>query len=139
VNDAIRQASRAAHSALDVHRRERQQADRQVRALRAIDRVLESLEEINLSGRGFEPVSGVSLLAMQRAMDCELPPAVASALTPVDMHEALLDWQEQLLDRARPMRAEFREVDAEIDPPETRRRRRRRRAPAETRPIRTAA
>jgi hypothetical protein len=127
--NAIREASNATRAALETHRRERHAAVRQMRTLRTIDRVLESLEEINLRGRGFEPVNGMALLQMQRAMDCELPAAVRAALTPVDLHEALLDWQEQLLDRARPARAEFREVDAEIDPPEQRRRRRRRRAP----------
>jgi hypothetical protein len=131
VNNAIRHASEAARQALDSHRRDRAHEVRQGRALRTIDQVLESLEEINLSGRGFEPVSGEALLQMQRAMDCELPAQVRAALTPVDLHEALLDWQEQLLDRVRPQRLEYREVDAEIDPPEKRRRRRRRRVPGQ--------
>jgi hypothetical protein len=130
VNGSIHAASEAAHKAIDESRRDRLEAERRIRTLRAIDRVLESLEEVNLSGRGFEPVTGVSYLALERATASELPPPVRGALTPVDLHEALLDWQEQLLDRVVPARATYHAVDAEIDPPEQRRRRRRRRSPA---------
>ncbi len=130
VNGSIHEASQAAQTALAESRREREEAAERLHALRAIDRVLESLEEINLSGRGFEPVTGFSLVAVERATGSEPPPSVRAASTPVDLHEALLDWQQQLLDRALPARESFRDVDAEIDPPEQRRRRRRRRAPA---------
>ena len=60
-----------------------------------IDRVIDTLEEVNLRGGGFEPVTGDALIAMERATHAELPAAVRGALTPVDLHEALLDWQEQ--------------------------------------------
>jgi len=100
-----------------------------LRTLRGIDRVLEALEEINLTGRGFDPVTDQSLAALEHATAAELPQFVRGAPTPVDLHEALLDWQEQLLDRAIPTRQTFRSVDAEIDPPEPQRRRRRRRRP----------
>ena len=130
VNGSIREASLEAIEALDSARRERDEAAQRLRTLRGIDRVLEALEEINLSGLGFEPVTDESIAAMERVTDAQLPQAVRGATTPVDLHEALLDWQEQLLDTAVPARVEFREVDAEIDPPEPRRRRRRRRRPS---------
>jgi hypothetical protein len=136
VNSAIRQASDAAHRALDASRRERRSADQRLRILRTIDRVLESLEEVNLSGHGFEPVKGAWFGAVEQATGSELPANVRGASTPVDLHEALLDWQEQLLDRVVPARSTYRDVDTEIDPPEQRRRRRRRRTPAI---LRTAA
>jgi len=128
VNGSIHEASEAARQALEASRRDHQRESGRLETLRAIDRVIETLEEVNLKGRGFEPVTGEALMAVERVTNAELPSAVRGALTPVDLHEALLDWQEQLLDRAKPSRLEYRDVDAEIDPPEQRRRRRRRRA-----------
>ena len=129
VNGSIHEASEAAHTALEASRLHHRRDVRRLRTVRALDRVIESLEEVNLAGAGFEPVSGEALVAVAKIAETDLPPAVLGATTPVDLHEALLDWQEQLLDRAKPSRLDYREVDNEIDPPEQRRRRRRRRAP----------
>src|SRR5438270_5459060 len=98
VNGSIHEASEAAHKALDTSRRSRHMAEERLQTLRAIDRVIDSLEEINLSGRGFDPVAGTALMAVEEAMNAELPAQVRGAPTPVDLHDALLDWQEQLLD-----------------------------------------
>ncbi len=127
VNGSIHQASKAVRTALDASRRDRHSAEERLQTLRAIDRVIDSLEEINLSGHGFDPVAGTALVAVEQVTHTELPPAVRNAPTPVDLHDALLDWQEQLLDRVVPGREVYRGVDAEIDPPDQRRRRRRRR------------
>jgi hypothetical protein len=128
VTSPIRQASAATRTALEVSRRGRSRQQRRAQALQTIDRVIERVEEVNLSGAGFDPLRGVSLRALEETFG-ELPASVRGAPTPVDLHEALLDWQEQLMDRAFPARQSFREVDAEIDPPEPQRRRRRRRPP----------
>ena len=134
--DPIRRASR---QALRAEERTRQQRARDVarrRALRLIDTLLPPLEEINLSGRGADTavLSQASLDQIGDAVGQALPDYVRDASTPVTLHAALLDWQEELLDVAAPQRSDYREVDLEIDPPVRRRRRR-----AAGQPLREAA
>jgi len=76
------------------------------RALRATDALIDSIEEINLGDRGRERDEQVQkrVRALENEVSRSAPDAVRRARTWLALHGALLDWQEQLLDEASPLR-----------------------------------
>jgi hypothetical protein len=59
------------------------------------------------------------LLRLEVEAGRPLPAKVSEARTPVRLHSALLDWQEELLDEAVPGRAAYAVMDHEQWPSET--------------------
>lgn len=109
IRRASAEASRARDEALARLVRERQRR----RAVRAVDELVDALEDLNLSGRGRQTTA--LMPGWLRRLELEacrpLPPRVSQARNPVRLHAALLDWQEELLDEAVPGRALYALVD----------------------------
>ncbi|HEV7464838.1 MAG TPA: hypothetical protein VGP96_00965 [Candidatus Dormibacteraeota bacterium] len=67
-----------------------------------MDDLVDALENLNLSGRGRQATA--LMPGWLRRLELEacrpLPARVSQARVPVTLHEALLDWQEELLDEA---------------------------------------
>jgi hypothetical protein len=117
----IRRASAEASSALGEARGRRETDRRRRQAVQAVDELINALEDINLTGRGRQPAALTPgmLLRLEVEADRPLPAKVSEARTPVRLHSALLDWQEELLDEAVPGRAVYALMDQEQWPSET--------------------
>lgn len=90
------------------------EADARLREpVRVVDSLLARVEESNLAGHG--AVAGVHvrlwIRELARALGRPVPIGVRRAQTGYELHGALLDWQEQLLDEAVPHGRESAEVD----------------------------
>jgi hypothetical protein len=86
------------------------------RVLRAVDAFLDTVEEINLSGRGREPdpLMRHRLRRLEVEVGERLPDMVRRAPNGHRLHEALLDWEDELLDDANPSRAMYRTMSDEM-------------------------
>jgi hypothetical protein len=83
------------------------------RALHAVDAFVQTVEEINLSGRGRQPDPLIPhrLRRLEAAIGRPVPEAVHRARNGHRLHAALMDWQEHLLDEAYPARKLLGAVD----------------------------
>lgn len=117
----IRRASAEASSALGEARGRRDTDRRRRQAVQAVDDLINALEDINLTGRGRRQAALTPgmLLRLEVESGRPLPAKVSEARTPVRLHSALLDWQEELLDEAVPGRAAYVLMDQEQWPSET--------------------
>lgn len=75
-------------------------------AVLAVDALVDTVEEINLSGRGrqCDPLIPHRLRRLEAAIGRPAPEAVHRARNGHQLHAALMDWQEVLLDEACPAR-----------------------------------
>jgi hypothetical protein len=80
-----------------------------------VDALLETVEEINLAGRGrqHDPLIPHRLRRLEAAIGRPAPPGVHRARNNHQLHAALMDWQEVLLDEVCPARELHRAVDGE--------------------------
>ena len=85
--------------------------DRRIQAARrrpvlAVDALVDTVEEINLSGRGrqHDPLIPHRLRRLEDEIGRPVPEAVRRARNGHQLHAALMDWQEDLLDEACPAR-----------------------------------
>jgi hypothetical protein len=80
----------------------RRQAMERRRVLHAVDDFLDTVEESNLAGHGrrLDPLMRHRLRHLEVQVGGPLPDMVWEAPSGHRLHEALLDWQEDLLDRA---------------------------------------
>jgi hypothetical protein len=80
----------------------RREAMERRRVLHAVDGFLDTVEESNLAGHGraLDPLMRHRLRRFEAQVGRPLPPNVWQAPTGHRLHEALLDWQETLLDQA---------------------------------------
>jgi hypothetical protein len=117
----IGRASAEASSALGEARGRRATYRRRRQAVQAVDELINTLEDINLAGRGRQPAALTPGLLLRLEVEAgrPLPPKVSEARTPVKLHKALLDWQEELLDEAVPSRAVYALMDQQLWPSET--------------------
>jgi hypothetical protein len=71
-----------------------------------VDALVETVEEINLSGRGRQqaPLIPHRLRRLEVEIGGPVPQAVHGARNGHKLHAALMDWQEELLDEACPAR-----------------------------------
>ncbi len=78
------------------------------RRIRAIDSLIEQLEERHLTGeRSFDRVLRQRLYSLEDEVGIPLPRKAIRARNTVRLHAALLDWQETLLDSMVPERKHF--------------------------------
>lgn len=91
--------------------RRREEARRRV--VRAVDALVDTVEEINLSGRGgqHDPLIPHRLRRLETEIGRPVPEAVRRARNGHHLHATLMDWQEQLLDEA----CAARQVDDAVD------------------------
>jgi uncharacterized membrane protein len=75
--------------------------------------LVQTVEEINLSGRGRQPDPLIPhrLRRLEAAIGRPVPDAVQRARNAHRLHAALMDWQEDLLDEAYPARELLGAVD----------------------------
>jgi hypothetical protein len=94
----------------------RRQATERRRVLHAVDGFLDTVEESNLAGHGRrpDPLMRHRLRRFEARLGLSLPEAVLQARDGHRLHEALLDWQDDLLDQAG-LRARRVAVDAFAD------------------------
>ncbi len=94
---------------------DRELQERRRRAVRTVDALLETVEEINLAGRGrqHDPLIPHRLRRLEAAIARPAPPAVHRARNNHELHAALVDWQEVLPDEICPARELHRAVDGE--------------------------
>jgi hypothetical protein len=80
----------------------RRQALERRRVLHAVDRFLDTVEESNLAGHGrrLDPLMRRRLRRLEVEVGRPLPGTARRAPTGHRLHEALLDWQEELLNHA---------------------------------------
>ncbi|HEV7678925.1 MAG TPA: hypothetical protein VGQ42_10195 [Candidatus Dormibacteraeota bacterium] len=92
---------------------ERRQNARGRHTVRVVDALLDDVEEINLSGRGRleDPLISLRLRRLQSSLRTSVPGAVLRSRTGHELHAALLDWQDELLDEVSPARAGYRDDD----------------------------
>jgi hypothetical protein len=83
------------------------------RTIRAVDALVDTVEEINLSGRGgqYDPLIPHRLRRLEAEIGRPVPEAVRRARNGHHLHAALMDWQEALLDEACPARQLHDAVD----------------------------
>jgi hypothetical protein len=83
------------------------------RPLLAVDALVETVEEINLSGRGrqHDPLIPHRLRRLEAEIGRSAPERVHRARNGHQLHAALMDWQEELLDEACPAREFHGAVD----------------------------
>jgi hypothetical protein len=112
---SLRRAGAEAAEAWDAARERRAEAQRRRRAVHMVDELLEALEEINLVGRGRveDPLLALRVRRLERVIGRPAPAKSREARTAVKLHEALLDWQETLLDEALSDRAAYTRLDEE--------------------------
>jgi hypothetical protein len=81
-----------------------------------VDALVETVEEINLSGRGrqHDPLIPHRVRRLEAEIGRPVPEAVRSARNAHRLHAALMDWQEELLDEACPARELHGAVDAAL-------------------------
>lgn len=77
------------------------------RVLVAIDDCLDALEHLHASGRSSRSACEIVIAAL-RSTTIEPPPAVLAAPDTFGLHEALLDWQEEVLEVLLSRRTEAR-------------------------------
>jgi hypothetical protein len=79
-----------------------------------VDALVETVEEINLSGRGrqHDPLIPHRLRRLEAEIGRPAPEAVHRARNGLQLHAALMNWQEELLDEACPARESEKVVDA---------------------------
>jgi hypothetical protein len=85
---------------------ERRLVEARRRVVRAVDALIDTVEEINLSGRGRQPDPLIPhrLRRLEAAIGRPVPEIVHRARNGHRLHAALMDWQEELLDEACPDR-----------------------------------
>jgi hypothetical protein len=113
---SIRRASAEAAHASDASLAARQAARIERRTVDVVDCVLDVIEEINLSDLGEEAqeaLVGEWLLWLDDAVAAPVPVPVRNAGTATALHDALLDWQDELFDDLVPSRAAHQEADRE--------------------------
>jgi hypothetical protein len=78
-----------------------------------VDALVETVEEINLSGRGrqYDPLIPHRLRRLEAEIGRPAPDTVHRARNARQLHAALMDWQEELLDEACPAREFHGAVD----------------------------
>jgi hypothetical protein len=78
-----------------------------------VDALVETVEEINLSGRGrqHDPLIPHRIRRFEAEIGRPAPEAVHRARNAHQLHAALMDWQEELLDEACPARGFHGAVD----------------------------
>jgi hypothetical protein len=83
------------------------------RPVLAVDALVETVEEINLSGRGrqHDPLIPHRLRRLEAEIGGPAPDVVHRARNGHQLHRALMDWQEELLDEACPARQFHGAVD----------------------------
>jgi hypothetical protein len=83
------------------------------RVVRAVDALVDTVEEINLSGRGgqHDPLIPNRLRRLETEIGRPVPEAVRRARNGHHLHAALMDWQEEVLDEACPARRFHDAVD----------------------------
>jgi hypothetical protein len=114
----VRACAEAARACAANHAvREQQRSGR--RLIDVVDGVLDVLEEITLTAAEpeQEPLVGEWLLWLGTAVEEPLPVMVRCAESAIELHDALLDWQTELLDRAVPARSSGRYPDDDWDGP----------------------
>jgi hypothetical protein len=114
---SIGRASAEAQSAREAGRTAIEQARGERRAVHVVDCILDVVEEINLSEMASpeqETVIGEWLLWLDHAIDVPVPVPVRSAGNATALHDALLDWQDELLDDVTPSRAAHQAADREL-------------------------
>jgi hypothetical protein len=74
------------------------------RPLLAVDALVETVEEINLSGRGrqHDPLIPHRLRRLEEEIGRPVPEAVRRSRNAHQLHATLMDWQEELLDEVCP-------------------------------------
>jgi hypothetical protein len=114
----VRAASIARASAEYVEQRDAWRTHRRIheerrRTLRAVDDFLTTVEEINLAGRGRQPDPLIPhrLRRLETEIGSPVPAPVRIAGTGHRLHEALMQWEEDLLDELHPSRAAQRVAD----------------------------
>jgi hypothetical protein len=86
------------------------------RGIEAIDVVLEAVEQHHLAGRPRRvPPLPEWIARLEQEGGLPIPARILGARTTVQLHGALLDWQDQLLTTALPGRAQLARVDDEVD------------------------
>jgi hypothetical protein len=110
---SIAKAASEAHTRWLDWRTSAQATARRRDALRATDALIATIEEINLAGRGRETGALVAeeIRGLEMTLGRSVPPTVAKAPTWIKLHAALLDWQEDLLNDACPLRQSTRYDD----------------------------
>lgn len=113
---SISRAAAEAHEQRQAWRAALEADVRRYESVRVTDSVLARVEEINLGGAGVVP--GVHIAAWKRELAATLrrplPAGVRYAHNGHELHSALLDWQDQLLDEAIPERRRFTREDEQI-------------------------
>lgn len=86
------------------------------RPVLAVDALVETVEEINLSGCGrqHDPLIPHRLRRLEAEIGRGAPEAVHRARNARQLHAALMDWQEELLDEACPAREFHGAVDEDL-------------------------
>jgi hypothetical protein len=81
-----------------------------------VDALVETVEEINLSGRGRQPDPLIPhrLRRLEAEIGRPAPERVHRARNAHQLHAALMDWQEELLDDACPARRFHGAVDEAV-------------------------
>jgi hypothetical protein len=125
---AIAQANSEFRTALDQSRKRRLQAAHFRRCLDVIDACLSRLEDLHLADLPIAKLGGrqAVLQALVTQTGEEPPAAVRTARNSYALHEALLDWEWEVLDALVPRRPElFPDSNKDRDKPRRMRRRRR--------------
>jgi hypothetical protein len=86
------------------------------RIVRAVDALVDTVEEINLSGRGrqVDPLIPHRLRRLEAEIGRPVPETVLRARNGHRLHAALMDWQEELLDEACPDRRFHGDADRDL-------------------------
>ena len=114
---SIGRASAEAERAREARRTAMELARGERRAVHVVDCILDVVEEINLSEMASpeqETVIGEWLLWLDHAVDVPVPVPVRNAGNATALHDALLDWQDELLDDVAPSRAAHQAADREM-------------------------
>jgi hypothetical protein len=114
-------AGAEAWNALSATRERQADATLRRHIVRTVDGILDELEEVNLDGRGRidDPLMGRRLCRVEAQLGRRLPAAARQARTAKTLHEALLDWLDELLDEVVDGRAALARFDAETWPEHT--------------------
>lgn len=96
---------------IDDRRREAQLVARrremQVEGRAELERIIAEVEEANLSGAPHSPDLRVRLRGLNRQLDVAAPRSVWLASTGARLHDALMDWEDALLECVAPHRLDY--------------------------------
>ena len=76
----------------------------QVEGRAELERIIAEVEEANLSGAPHSPHVRVRLRALYRRLDVAAPRSIWNAGTGARLHDALMDWEDALLEHVAPHR-----------------------------------